>query len=673
MRIGWWCWVALAACGGGAKRPVEVARGSGSLIHEEWIDRAVSPCDDFYKFACGGWMKHAVIPAGRATTATLDDYVAENQAMVGRLIQDATNPQIADFYKACMAPADPGAGDALAGELRVIDAATDRPAIARAIARVQMRVGTIGPWTTGTGAIFGLGTDWDFHDGSLVRLQLDQGGLPDADRTLYEDTGDAANKRRAAYRSHVERMLARSGVDPERARHGADTVLDFETTLSHAHAAEEVRRAPEKTDHLLGRAELARLVPQLDWDAYFAALDRPNITRVNVLVPEFYRTLDGLLARTPANDLQLVLRWQLLQALGRALPAAFQPEVSAYAAIVTGVHGDPPRAEYCTAEVTALLGDGLATSFLEHYFPLASRRTAQILGDAIIDQMQASLGRADWLDEPTRAAGLAKLHRTHHKFGGAEATAKLARLDITATGHLANHLHAIAYQADHYLGRVDAHAPPDEWLMSPQMINAYFDTATNAMVVPAAIFQRPLFDADDTSGLNAARAGWVIGHELSHGFDSQGRKFDATGALHDWWSPAVATEYERRASCVADQYSAYEALPGVHLDGKRELTENIADVGATHLAFLAYQHARAGKPPLSEAGFDSDQLFFLALGQWSCELTTPEATRAAIATDVHAPGHWRTNGPLADLPAFAEAFHCTAGAPMAPVKRCTVW
>ena len=253
-----------------------------------------------------------------------------------------------------------------------------------------------------------------------------------------------------------------------------------------------------------------------------------------------------------------------------------------------------------------------------------------------------------------------------HKFGGPETLASVVGLDVGPRGHLANHLHAVTFQAAHFLGRVDSHAPADEWLISPQTISAYYDTATNAMVVPAAIFQTPFFSADDPSGLNAARAGWVIGHELSHGFDAQGRKYDTTGALHDWWTPAVAADYERRASCVADQYSAYEVLPGVHLDGKQSLTENIADIGGTRLAFLAYQRERAGKPPVSDAGFDRDQLFFVAFAQWNCELTTPEATRASAATDVHPPAHWRVNGPVADFPAFAQAFHCTAGARLAP-------
>ena len=676
MRIGAWC-VVIAACGSSANHPSGVTGGSAALIHAEWIDRSASPCEDFYKFACGGWTKHAVIPPGATTTSSLDDYVAENQKMVRALVADARDPRIASFDKACMAAGDPGgdpgASDALAGELRAIEAATDRSSTARAIARVQLLAGTIGPWTTGTGAMFGLGTDYDFHEGGLVRLQLDQGGLPGGDPTLYTATDDATTARRATYRAHVAKMLELSGITPSRAAHGADISLEYETTLARAHVAEEVRRAPEQTDHLLDRAALARLVPHLDWDAYFAALGRPQVAQVNVLTPAFYTAVDGVLARLQPSDLQLVLRWQLLQSLGRALPRGYQAEVSAYTAAATGAQGDAPRADYCTGEITTLLGDALAAGFLEHHFPLASRQAAEALATQIFHEMEASLARADWLDEPTRTAGLAKLHRMHPKLGGPTQPATLAGLEISAQGHLANHLHAAAFQAAHFLARVDTHAAADEWLTSPQTITAFFDVSTNAMVVPAAIFQPPFFTAGDPSGLDAGRAGWVIGHELSHGFDAQGRKYDTTGALHDWWSPAVAAEYERRASCVADQYSAYEPMPGVHLDGKRELTENIADVGATRLAFLAYQHARAGKPPLSEAGFDSDQLFFLALGQWNCELTTPEATRAAIATDVHPPGHWRLDGPLADLPAFAEAFHCPAGTPMAPVKRCTVW
>ena len=673
----------LAACGGPRDRPgVEPPPVGAAAIDEGALDRRADPCDDFYQHVCGGWIAAARIPPGAGSIARYQVVADDNRRVLRRIIEDsarapATDDQrrLGDAYAACMSAGEHAAEDraALAGELALIDRVADRRSLAAAVARLHLLGGGIGPWWTGRGALFGFGTDYALDDGSLVDPQLDQGGLGLPDPHYYVDGSREGTAIRERYREHVGAMLRLAGAGEREAPEQAAAVVRLEEELARASVGEAERRDPAKAHRPTARAELARLVPSFDWDAYLAALGRPELERLNLMVPSYYRALEAALARTPPAALRPYLRWHLLHALGPALPAPLAAEHQRYQALLVGSSDAPPREEVCLGEVDRLLGWALAAEFVARRFSPATRREVDAMVDRVIAALARRLDAAPWLDDATRRAAHDKLRRVGRKIGAPARTRSYDGLALSRTGRLGNWIAATAFESAHWVRRAGTRPDRGEWLVTPQTLTAYYDVARNEMVFPAAIFQPPLFVAGGAAG-NYGTIGWVLAHELSHGFDSGGREIDATGAARDWWAPAARAAYDRRAACVVRQYDAFEALPGLHLDGRRTLSENIADTGAVRLAHLAYREARRGRPPAPPvAGFDEEQQFFVALAQSGCQRQTEEALRTQVQSDVHAPERFRVNGSLANLPDFARAFHCRAGSRMAPRDRCAIW
>lgn len=661
----------LAACHPAASRGPTVP--DAPVVDETLLDRGTDPCDDFYQYACGGWLARTTIPEGRARVTIYDSVMADNAGVLRSIAEDAAAGksslpearEIGDTYAACLAPEDPDAEKVLAEELARIDAATDRKALAAAVARVQMLAGSIGPWTLGAGPLFGVGTDYDLHEPALITVQLDQGGvvLP---AEAYADESADGQRLRATYREHVGRMLALCGAPS-----GADAVVRIETALAHASISEQERRDPARIDHLTSRRDLAAKVPALDWDAYFAALGRPELEVVNLMVPGYYETLNALVAGSKPDELRAYLRWQLLVALGPALPARFAAERQTLLAATTGATAPPARADECIEDLDKGMGDALGKLYVERRFGPAAHRAADALADHIVAAFAADLEVVPWLDAATRAAAREKLARLGRKIGAPATSRSYRGLAVDRRSRLRNHLQLALFNSAYWLRRAGTRPPRDEWLMTPQSLGAYYDVARNEMVFPAALFQPPIFYPQGRMAVTYANMGWVMAHELSHGFDAQGRKYDASGAPRSFWSPAADEAFGERARCVVDQYNGYEVLPGVHLDGNASLTENVADIGGLRLSYEAYVKAR-GVAASPAAELDADRQFFLAVAQGSCTKVTAAAARGSIAK-VHSPMKFAINGPIADLPAFARAFQCKPGAKMAPVKPCQIW
>lgn len=676
---------ALTACSAPPARSTGKSAGPppNAEFDERMFDRTADPCDDFYQFACGGWIAVTRLPPGRGSMARYELIGEGNEQALRRIVAESSRApasadqrRIGDYQTACLAASEHADEDraALAAELAAIDRVSDPRSLAVAVARLHLLGGGIGPWWTGRGALFGFGTDYAFDDGSLVDAQLDQGGLGLPGPSSYLDQSREGAALRERYQAHVAAMLGLAGATTAEARDQAAAVVALEVMLARSSASDADRRDPKKAHHPIGRAELARLVPSFDWQAYLTALGRPDLDRLNLMVPGFYRALEATLARTPPAALRPYLRWHLVHALGPALPEPFAAEDKHYQGLVTGSSESPPRGDLCLREVSSLLGWSLAAEFVARRFPPATRRSVDVLVDGVVASLAERFDTASWLDPVTRRAAHEKLRRLGRKVGAPATGRSYDGLTLSRTGYLANRIAATAFESSHWVRRAGTRPERGEWLMTPQTLNAYYDLARNEMVFPAAIFQPPLFFTEGRAANNFGNVGWVLAHELSHGFDSSGREFDTSGAARNWWSAAARATYDRQAACVVRQYDAFEALPGLHLDGSRTLTENVADLGASRLAYRAYRAARRGQPPGPPvAGFDEHQQFFVAFAHASCEKTSQEALRTTVQSDTHAPWRFRVNGSLANLPEFARAFHCQAGSRMAPRTRCQVW
>lgn len=646
------------------------------------IDRAVAPCSDFYRYACGGWLAATPIPPDRpAWSRSFSEIDERNLARLRDILAaDAAAPpadpedrKLGDFYATCMdeAKAETASAATLAERMRPLAAvagwaspiaAEARPALARLVAELQLE---------GAEALFDFGSQQDFRDARQVIGAADQGGLGLPDREYYLKTDPRSVQIRDAYRAHVARMFELDGTPAAGAGARAQAVLALETALARASLPPAEHRDPTRLDHRLDRAGLRRLAPDFDWDAYFARLGHPEIAAVNVLVPEFFAALERLLAATRPADLASYLAWHLLDAAAPALGQAFVEESFQFRAhALTGEARLLPRWKRCLAAVDRGMGQALGRPFVDATFGAGGKARAEELVTRIEAAFAAGLDGLGWMDAPTRAQALDKLHLVANQIGYPARWRSYDALAIGRRSDLENRMNAAAFEMARDLGKIGKPVDRGDWDMSPQTVNAYYDPAKNEMVFPAGILQPPFFDRRAPAALDDGGIGVIMGHELTHGFDDQGRKFDGHGDLRDWWTPAVARAFDQRVSCVIAQFDAYP-VPGGHVDGRLTAGENIADLGGLRLAYQVFHARPAAAAPAD--GLSADQRFFIAFAQAWCTNRREAYARMLAAVDPHAPPEDRVDGPLSNLEEFQRAFACPAGAPMAPARRCRVW
>jgi putative endopeptidase len=660
----------LATALGAAPQPVGAAAGGWTF------DTSVSPCDDFYQYVCGVWMKQNPIPADQSAWSRGNELTERNLATLRHILEavSADDPhrspaqrQTGDFYASCMDEKGIEAkGTApLAADLAAIAALRTKRELAPLAARLQ---------AGGANVLFAFSSSQDFKDATEVLAIAGQGGmgLPDRDYYLKDDAKSVEQRR--AYAAHVERMLALLGEPPPRAQADAAAVLEIETALARAALDVVSRRDPARLYHMTSRRDLAALTPAFDWDAYLAALQAPPIARINVTEPEFFRGVDRLIAATDLPRLQAYLRWQLVSAASPLLPAAFVEENFAfYGRTLAGTKENQARWKRCVAMTDGFLGEALGKVYVEQAFPPEAKARTRAMAAAIERAMESDIETLPWMTAPTKQQALAKLHRIANKVGYPDRWRDYGSIRITRDDALGNAYRAGVFELQRQLQKIGRPVDRGEWGMTPPTVNAYYNPLMNDINFPAGFLQPPAFDLARDDAYNLGAIGGVIGHELTHGFDDQGRQFDGNGNLANWWTPADAQEFEKRAACIADQYSGYTAVGDLKLNGRLTLGENVADNGGLRIAFMALEESYKGKEPQRVDGLTPEQRFFVGAAELNCENRSPEVERLRALTNPHSPHRYRVNGVASNMPEFQRAFGCKPTDRMVRPNACRVW
>jgi predicted metalloendopeptidase len=629
-------------------------------------DTTCAPCRDFYQWANGGWLARTPIPPAQSNWGSFDELRDRNQLVLHALLEEAARGtrgerpgsarwKLGTFYASCMdsTRADRDGAAPLAAELRRIDAVTTPAALQAEVAALH---------SAGVAALFYFGAAPELRNSARMGAVVGQGGIALPDRELYLRPDSATERIRGQYLTHIERMMALLGrPDPAaEARH----ILAMETALARASMTRAQMRDLANVGERVPLAGLQATTPRWSWTAYLRARGAPLPDSVHVRQPAFLRTVDSLATHAGMDAWRAYLRWQLLRASAPVLSRAFADEVFRMQRSLTGTREALPRWRRCLAASDMHLGDALGAAYVERTFNPQARARVQRMVRNMAAVLRERLAGLEWMGDSTRAEALAKLDALGQKIGYPDRWRDYAGLDVRPGPFLENLRRAQRYGAERSLARIGRPVGRAEWAMTAPAVNAYYHASLNEIVFPAGILQPPFFDPEADDAVNYGAIGAVIGHEITHAFDDQGRKFDASGNMRDWWAPADAAAYRELSRRVVEQFSAYTVVDSVRVNGQLSLGENIADLGGLTIAYHALQRELGSRPRTRVDGFTPEQRFFMAWAQIWRRNTRPETLRLQASVDAHPPSRWRTNGPLGNMPEFAAAFGCTAGDPM---------
>ncbi len=514
--------------------------------------------------------------------------------------------------------------------------------------------------TCGINPLFGFFAETDPKDSTMMIAGMSQGGLGLPNRDYYtRDDAESMNLRKD-YANHIRNMHVLLGDLPIIASEDADIVMNIETRLAHASNSPEENRDPELTYHKMSRSELVDAYPEFNWNTFFSEIGYPGISLVNIHQPRYFRELSRMTVLVPLNEWKIFLRWKLMSGLAPYLDSRIEQENFAfYGKRLNGQREMKPRWKRVVASTNDALGDAIGKIYVENYFPAASKHRIGILVGDLKDILRRRIEKLGWMDQETKKEALEKLQSMQFKIGYPDKWQDYRELKVYTGGYVRNILSASRYDVrsgPHGLEKIGKPVDHDAWFMTPQTVNAYYDQTLNEIVFPAAILQPPFFNAEGDDATNYGAIGAVIGHEMTHGFDDMGRKYDKDGNLRDWWTKVSAREYARRVQLLVDQYSAFEVIPGLNMNGHLTLGENIADFGGITLAYFAYIAARDRSEGAGKEHVQDIRRFFLGFASIWRESVRIEALRNGVLSDVHAPGRFRVNGTLFNMPEFYEAF-----------------
>src|SRR6266853_263177 len=647
------------------------------------MDTSVKPGDDFFRYANGAWIKRTEIPPEYSRWGAFNELIERNNDALHVIAEKASttrvDPKLApetqkvgDYYASGMDEKTIEAMQTkpLEEEFKRIDAIKDRADLLKEIAHLH---------TIGVDALFDFTSGQDAKDSAREIAQAVQGGLGMPDRDYYTKTDEASNKLRGQYVDHVAKMLTTLGEPADAASDHAKKILALETKLAEASRTQVQLRDPQKNYNKMPLKQLQNLTPDWNWSDYFKDFDLLAPPNINVHQPEFFKTADDVFKSSPIEDWKAYLRWHLVNATTAELSKDFVDEDFNFKErVLRGTQQIKPRWKRVIASTDDAIGEALGKLYVAFDFPPAAKARALELINNLKEALGDRIKTMEWMDEPTKKAALEHLAAFQVQIGYPDKWLDYSLLQVDRGPFVLNAMRAAKFETTRELNKIGKPVDPTEWGMTPPTVNAYYNPNMNEIVFPAGILQPPFFYANADDGVNYGAIGAVIGHEMTHGFDDQGRQFDAAGNLRDWWSKKSADEYDKRRKAVVDQYSAYEPLPGMHVNGELTQGENIADIGGLKLAYAALQKALDKHPEERGKKIDGltpEQRFFLSFAAiWRSKIRD-EDQKLRLTTDPHSPAQFRVNGPLANMPEFQKAFNVPDGSAMVrPAdKRVNIW
>ncbi|MCX5789083.1 MAG: M13 family metallopeptidase [Elusimicrobia bacterium] len=651
------------------------------VVDPSAIDATVSPCDDFFQYACGSWLKENPVPPDQSRWYRFDLLDEHTRAILRAILAEAaaektqTSPnarKIGDYYSACMDEAAIAAKGLapLKADLARIDRLKDKRAFAAELARLH---------GAGAPAMFNFGSVQDYTDASRMIADSDQGGfaLPDRDYYLLDDYKDE----RQAYRGHLEKMFQLLGDKPADASREAETVMRIETALAKAGMGRVERREPKNVHHKMALKDFETTTPSFLWKDYLEGVGAPAFESLDVSDPDFFKGFEGALTAFTTAEWKTYLRWTLVHGNVAMLPAPFvQEDFEFFGKRLGGQQELKARWKRCVALTDQGLGEALGQEYVAREFPPAAKARAKQLVADIEAAMNADIHGLPWMGDKTKELALKKLEGLANKIGYPDKWRDYSALTVAPDDAFGNLERAEAFELHRQLNRIGKPVDRGEWDMTPPTDNAYYDPQMNSINFPAGILQLPNFDLKADTAALLGSIGATVAHELTHGFDDEGRHYDAVGNLADWWTPEDGKAFEARAQGFVDEYSnfvtikdAKDPAKDVKLNGKLTLGENIADNGGLFLAYMVLDRALAADRGKTIDGMDPVQRFFISYGQSWCENETEASLRKAAKVNPHSNGKWRVNGVVVNMPEFAKAFSCKEGSPMAPGKANRVW
>jgi putative endopeptidase len=647
---------------------------TGDVLDVNSMDTGADPCVDFFTYSCGGWIKNNPIPPDQTSWSVYSKLEDDNKTLLRAILESSARPEgrrdavtqkIGDYYAACM---DENAINAVA--IKPLQPLLDQIQQLRFKRDIANVIAVMVPGDS----LFRFRSDQDYKDSTQVIAEADQGGLGLPDRDYYLKTDAKSVELRKAYVAHLQKIFELLGDKSSTSAIEAQTVMRIETALAKGSLTRVERRDPRKLYHKMTIEQLVALSPSFQWKTYFTKVGLPSLEALNVETPEFFKVLTIELRDEPLASWKAYLRWHLINANAPFLSSEFvNADFDFYGKTLQGAQELEPRWKRCVGYTDNDLGEALGQAYVERTFSPDAKRRAQKMVMEIEEAMGRDIESLSWMTPATKEHALEKLHTVANKIGYPDKWRDYTALTIVRNDEMGNVLHAREFEFQRQLAKIGKPVDLGEWLMTPPTVNAYYDPQMNDINFPAGVLQPPLFDPNSDAAPNFGDTGATIGHELTHGFDDEGRQFDAHGNLRDWWTPEDAKAFEQRASCISDQYSQYVILDDIKINGKLTLGEDVADLGGLILSYMAWQDDTKGQTLKPIEGFTPEQRFFIAYGQSWCSSTRDETKRLRATIDPHSPDKYRANGVVSNMPEFQEAFHCKAGAPMVRENRCRVW